>query len=330
MTNAGGSILDRAAARCAEVLSAAGLEDEPMAVVEGDDLLNRFPTWHRDGTPLIISRRVNPSTRSSIDWSGANVYLGARPIVEAMRGGARVVITGRVADASLTLGPACHAFGWSLNDWDRLAGASVAGHVIECGAQATGGLWHRWDEINDLAGIGYPIAELRDDGASLITKPEGSGGLVSVGTVSEQLVYEIDDPSRYRTPDVDVDLTSVQLESAGPDRVLIQGCRGQAPSDRLKVAAVYRDGWTASGMLAVVGRGAEAKARAAGRLILDRLRRSGHEPAESLVECLGAGGVVPGVLRNADPIVEVVLVVTVRAIPIGRKSRGFAGNLPRS
>src|SRR6185312_10869329 len=153
------------------------------------------------------------------------------------------------------------------------AGASVAGHLIECGAQATGGLWHGWDELDDLAGIGYPIADLRPDGSSVITKPAGTGGLVSVGTVSEQLVYEIDDPARYRTPDVDVDLTSVSLAEEGPDRVRVSGAEGQAPSDRLKMAAVYRDGWAASGILAVAGRGAEAKARRAGEVLLERVRR---------------------------------------------------------
>src|SRR5262249_22993408 len=141
----------------------------------------------------------------------ANAYLGARPIAQALTSGARIVVTGRVADASLTLGPACAHFRWTWDDWPRIAGASVAGHIIECGAQATGGLWHRWDEVDDLANVGYPIAEIRDDGSSVITKPPGSGGLVSAGTVAEQLVYEIDDPARYRTPDIDVDLTTVRL-----------------------------------------------------------------------------------------------------------------------
>ncbi len=242
----------------------------------------------------------------------ANAYLGARPIARALLEGADLVLTGRVADASLTLGPAAAHFGWAWDDWNRLAGGSVAGHMIECGAQATGGLWHRWDEVRDLADVGYPIAEVAEDGSSVITKPSGTGGLVSVGTVAEQLVYEIDDPARYRTPDVDVDLTTVALTPSGPDRVAVSGATGRPPSDRLKVAAVYRDGWTASGMLAVVGRGAEAKAHEAGAIILERVRRAGFELADSLVECLGAGGVVPGLLRPDAPVFEVMLRVTVR------------------
>ena len=176
----------------------------------------------------------------------------------------------------------------------------------------TGGLWHEWDQLPDLAGIGYPIAEVAGDGSSVITKPEGTGGLVSVGTVTEQLLYEIDDPARYRTPDVDVDFTTLRLAGQGPDRVAVRGATGRPPSDRLKLAIVYRDGWTASGMLAVVGRDAEKKARAAGALVLDRVRRAGFTVADSLVECFGAGDVVPGVGRPREAPWEVIVRVTVR------------------
>ena len=175
-----------------------------------------------------------------------------------------------------------------------------------------GALWHDWSALPDLAGIGYPIAELSADGSCTITKPAGTGGLVSVGTVTEQLLYEIDDPARYRTPDVDVNFTTVSITEQGRDRVACSGATGHAPSDRLKLVAVYRDGWTASGMLAVVGRDAEAKARSAGAIVLDRVRRAGVELADSLVECLGAGDVAPGVIRPAAPPFEVVLRVTVR------------------
>jgi hypothetical protein len=164
----------------------------------------------------------------------------------------------------------------------------------------------------DLAGVGYPIAEVSADGSAVITKPEGSGGLVSVATVSEQIVYEIDDPTRYRTPDVDVDLAATRLEEVGPDRVALAGTKGNPPGPGLKLSAVYRDGWTATGMVAVVGRDAVAKARAAGRLVLDRVARAGFELAGSLVEVLGGGDVVPGLFVPASPPFEVVLRVTVR------------------
>jgi len=312
VTNAGGLNPSACAARCGRVLADAGLGGVVVAVVEGDDILAHIPRWAADGVDLSHMETGRPIAEVADRLVCANAYLGARPIARGLNGGARVVVTGRVADASLTLGPAAAHFGWAWDDWARLAGASVAGHLIECGAQATGGLWHDWEHLPDPAGIGYPVAEVAADGSSVLTKPEGTGGLVSVGTVSEQLVYEIDDPSRYRTPDVDVDLTGVSLTQAGADRVAVRGAEGRPPSDRLKVAAVYRDGWAASGLLAVAGRGAEAKARAAGRVVLERVARAGFSPAESLVECLGAGDLVPGLLRPTEPPREVVLRVSVR------------------
>jgi hypothetical protein len=312
VTNAGGLNPRSCAGRCAEVLAKAGQGGHPLGVVTGDDLMGSIPDWIRANVDLSHMETGEPISTVADRLVSANVYLGAGPIAQALSGGARIVLTGRVADASLTLGPACAHFGWAWNDWPRLAGGSAAGHVIECGAQATGGLWHRWDQIPNLDEVGYPIAELEADGSSLITKAEGTGGLVSVGTVAEQIVYEIDDPACYRTPDVDVDLTSIALTDEGPNRVALRGATGRPPSDRLKVAAVYRDGWTASGLLAVVGRGAEAKAQAAGRIVLDRVRRAGFELAESLVECLGAGSVVPGVVRPQSPPFEIMLRVSVR------------------
>ena len=313
VTNAGGLNPPASAHRLRRgLLEHAGQGDVLLGTVTGDDVLNKIPEWVREGIPLAHLETGEPIASIAERLVSASAYLGARPIADALAQGARVLITGRVADASLTLGPACAHFGWAWDDWSRLAGATVAGHVIECGAQATGGLWHKWDEIEDLVGIGYPIAEVRDDGSSVITKPEASGGLVCAGTIAEQLVYEIDDPRRYRTPDVDVDFTTVTLAQDGPHRVAIRGATGQAPSDQLKVAAVYRDGWTASGLLAVVGKGAESKAHAAGWVVLERVKRAGVTLADSLVEVLGAGGVVPGVIRSPGPAFEVVLRVTVR------------------
>lgn len=312
VTNAGGLNPHACARRCAQGLEVAGQGAEPLGVVSGDDILGAIPGWIRENIELSHLETGEPITSVVDRLVSANAYLGAEPIARALAGGARIVVTGRVADASLTLGPACAHFGWAWDDWTRLAGGSAAGHVIECGAQATGGLWHRWDEVPDLENIGYPIAEIDAEGASVISKPEGTGGLVSVGTVAEQIVYEIDDPACYRTPDVNVDLTSIALTDLGENRVALQGATGRPPSDRLKVAAVYRDGWTATGMLAVVGSRAEDKARAAGRIVLERVRRAGFELADSLVECIGAGSVVPGVLPSLAPPLEVMLRVTVR------------------
>jgi hypothetical protein len=242
----------------------------------------------------------------------ANAYLGAAPIVMALRQGAAVVITGRVADASLTLAPAVHELGWSWGDWDRLAAGTVAGHLIECGAQVTGALWCNWQEAPDLAGVGYPIAEITADGQVTITKPSGSGGAVNLETVAEQLLYEVGDPSAYLTPDVVADFTSVRVEQAGRDEVRLSGARGKPATDSYKVSIAYRDGFASSGTLTIFGPEAPHKARRCGEMILERLKRAGAEPAQSYVECLGAGDCVPGVLRlHSDPP-EVVLRVAVR------------------
>lgn len=313
VTNAGGLNPGACASRCARSLAADGaLARALIGVVSGDDVLDLVPRWIEQGVDLSHLETGEPIGGVVGRLVSANVYLGAHSIAVGLRQGARIVVTGRVADASLTLGPAVARFGWSWEDWPRLAGASTAGHLIECGAQATGGLWSGWAELPDLAGIGYPIAEIAGDGSFAITKPPGTGGRVSVATVTEQLLYEIDDPSRYRTPDVDVDFTGITMAEQGPDRVAVAGASGGPPSDRLKLVGVYRDGWTASGMLAVVGRDAEAKARAAGEVVLERVRRAGYPLADSLVECLGAGDVACGVVRPASPPCEVVLRVTVR------------------
>jgi hypothetical protein len=312
VTNAGGLNPPSCSARCGQILEAAGMPEMPLGMVSGDDVLDRVPEWIDQGIDLSHLETRDAISTVKNRLVAANVYFGARGIAEALDGGARIVLTGRVADASLTLGPAITHFGWRWDDWNSLAGASAAGHLIECGAQATGGLWHRWDQLVDPAGIGYPIAEIESDGSCAIAKPPGTGGLVNVDTVAEQLLYEIDDPSCYHTPDVDVDFTGLEIKPAGSQRVSVKGAAGRPPTEKLKLVAVYRDGWTASGMLAVVGRNAEAKARAAGELVLERVRRSGVTIAASLVECLGAGDVAPGVLPPAAPPFEVVLRVTVR------------------
>ena len=312
VTNAGGLNPPACAARCGRILADGGMGRTLIGVVTGDDVLDRIPDWIGRGVDLAHLETGDPIAGIAGRLVAANVYLGAHLIAVGQRQGARIVLTGRVADASLTLGPAVAHFGWEWDDWRRLAGASTAGHLIECGAQATGGLWSGWAELPDYAEIGYPIAEIAEDGSFAITKPEGTGGRVSVETVTEQLLYEIDDPARYRTPDVDVDFTGLSMTEQGTDRVVVTGAAGRPPSDRLKLVGVYRDGWTASGLLAVVGRDAEAKARAAGRIILDRVKRAGYALEQTLVECLGAGDVACGIIRPTTPPSEVVLRITVR------------------
>jgi hypothetical protein len=325
VTNAGGMNPLACAAKARAILDAAGLGSYKIGVVTGDDLMPRLDDLLAAGHRLDHLDNGSPLSAIRDRVVSANAYLGSRPIVEALRQGANVVIIGRVADACLTVGPAVHEFGWAWEDWDRLASASVAGHVIECGAQATGGLWCNWQET-DLAEVGYPIAEFAPDGSFAVSKPPGSGGAVNRETVSEQLLYEVGDPAAYFTPDVVVDFTSVALAETGRDVVAVSAARGRPAPPRLKVSIAYRDGWAASGTLVIAGPGAASKARKCGEIILARLARAGARPERHLIECLGAGDSLPGVLPVVDAP-EVVLRVAVhdsRKAVVERFSRELA------
>jgi hypothetical protein len=312
ITNAGGMNPHGCAVRARALLDRAGLADRRIAVVSGDDLLPRLDELLAAGHALTHLDTGEPLSAVRSRVVSANAYLGSPPLVQALALGASVVITGRVADATLTLAPAVHEFGWRWDDWDRLAAGTIAGHLIECGAQATGALWCRWQEALDLANVGYPIAELEAGGDFTLTKPAGSGGAVNCETVAEQLLYEVGDPAAYLTPDVSADFTSISLTDTAPDAVRITGARGRPAPESYKVSIAYRDGFMASGTLVLAGPEAAAKARHCGAVILERLRRAGAVPQHSNIECLGAGDCVPGVLPAADEAPEVVLRVTVR------------------
>lgn len=312
VTNAGGMNPASCAARAQSILRDAGLGDRRVAVVTGDDLLPRLDDLLAAGHPLANLDTGEPLATVRDRVVSANAYLGARPIADALRLGASVVVTGRVADASLTVGPAMHALGWDWADLDRLCAATAAGHLIECGAQATGGLWTNWTAVPDLADVGYPVADLAPDGSFTIGKPAGTGGAVNVETVSEQLLYEVGDPAAYLTPDVTADFTTVALTETAPDVVTVTGARGKRATDSYKVSIAYRDGWASSGTLVLLGPDAERKARFAGRVLLDRLKAAGVTFPHTLVECLGAGDCVPGVVRPTAPPPEAVLRVAVR------------------
>ncbi len=307
ITNAGGMNPSACAARARELL-----KDQPFAVVTGDDLLPRLDQLLAEGHPFTNLDTGEPLAALRSRVVSDNAYLGARPIADALARGARVVITGRVADASLTLGPAVHELGWAWNDWDRLAAGTVAGHLIECGAQATGGLWCNWRDAPDLGNVGYPIAEIAPDGSMCLSKPPDTGGAVTVETISEQLLYEVGDPAAYLTPDVVADFTSVRLLPSGPDRVAINGARGRPATDSYKVSIAYRDGFTSSGTLVVFGPDAPEKGRRCGEMLLERVRRAGFDLERTNVECLGTGACAPGVVQPAASPPEVVLRVTVR------------------
>jgi hypothetical protein len=310
ITNAGGTNPRACARKAVDILKKDGLAERRVAVVAGDDLMPHLDRLAKAGHNLahLDTGESLETVRSRV--VSAHAYLGARPVAEALQLGASIVITGRIADASLAVGPILHEMGWGWEEWDRLASATVAGHLIECGAQATGGLWCRWEQVPDLAGIGYPIVEMNRDGAFVITKPEGTGGAVNRETVAEQLLYEVGDPAAYLTPDVVADFTSVSLHTAGPDQVQVSAARGRPATDTYKVSIAYRDGFMARGTLVVAGPNATAKARLCGNIIFDRLRRANCEPRRINVECLGAGDSLPGVLPAIDPP-EVVLSVAV-------------------
>ncbi|HET6574453.1 MAG TPA: acyclic terpene utilization AtuA family protein [Fimbriiglobus sp.] len=311
VTNAGGMNPHACGAKAKEVLAKHGLADHTVGVVSGDDLLPRLDDLLAAGHTLNHLDTGEPIAAVRSRVVSANAYLGAEPIADALKLGAAVVVTGRVADASLTVGPLAHEFGWGWQDWDRLAAATTAGHLIECGAQATGGLWVNADESTRLAEVGYPIAEVGEDGTFTITKPDGTGGAVNVETVSEQLLYEVADPARYYTPDVVADFTAPRLSVERADVVAVRGCSGHPATDTYKVSAAYRDGFMAAGTLVLAGPNATRKARLSGRIMLDKLRQAGFVFDHSHVEALGAGDCVPGVLPPADPP-EVVLRVAVR------------------
>ncbi|WP_425617125.1 acyclic terpene utilization AtuA family protein [Anatilimnocola sp. NA78] len=314
IANSGGINPLACAAAVAKVLAAEKLNDVPIAVVTGDDLLPHLDLILASGCELQNLETAEPlgtlGPRSRI--VSANAYLGAQPIVEALAGGARIVITGRVADASLTVAPLVHEFGWQWNDLPRIAAATVAGHLIECGAQVTGGYSTEWQQYH-LADVGYPIAEVNAAGETIITKPPGTGGKVTFRTVAEQLVYEIGDPQHYLTPDIDCDFTTVQLQDLGNDRVRVTGASGHVATDTYKVSLAYRDGFMASGQLLVYGLDCREKAQACGEMILSRVNAAGFSLSRTNIELIGQGAGVPGswFWRKYQPPGELMLRVTV-------------------
>lgn len=313
VTNAGGLNPHGCARAVARVLAEAGLAHVCIAAVSGDDLLPNLEAHLAAGESFAHFDTGVPLGDRRADVVSANAYLGARGIAEALARQAHIVITGRVADASLTVGPAVHEFGWDWSDHAGIAAATVAGHLIECGAQVTGGMYSGWKPDLDLRDVGYPIAVVSADGEVHITKPVGSGGVVSVETVAEQLVYEIGDPRHYLTPDVDADFSQVTLRQAAADAVEVFGAQGGPAPERYKVSLAYRDGYIVETTIVVAGRDAEAKARAAAEMVLHRARRSGLPLDQTHVECLGTGDVLPGVLPRIAGVPEVVLRLSARA-----------------
>jgi hypothetical protein len=259
-----------------------------VGIVLGDNILDSLDSVIGGGHPLKNMETGEAVTSVRDKVLSANVYFGAWPVVEALRQGAQIVITGRTTDTGLTLAPMIHEFGWKENDWDKIAAGTVAGHILECGAQSSGGNFAAdWKKVKDFANIGFPIAEAYPNGEFIITKHPGTGGLVNRQSVAEQLLYEIGDPKEYITPDCVADFTSIHLEDLGKDRVRVFGIKGRPATEFYKVSMSYNDGFSAMGSLTYTWPDAMDKAKMADKILRARLKKAGCVYEEMRTEYLG-------------------------------------------
>lgn len=290
IANAGGVNPTACADAILEAASRSGVRGKiRIGVVTGDDILDRLDELLAAGHELKNMDTGEPLANIRDRVLSANAYIGSTPIVQALQHGANVVVTGRSTDTALTMAPLRHEFGWAADDWNALAAGIVAGHILECGAQSSGGnCLHDWRTIPDLANVGYPIAEARADGTFVITKHPGTGGRVSVPSVTEQLVYEMGDPHAYITPDVVADFTSIRVAADGENRVRVHGITGGPPTPFLKVSIAYRAGYKAVGSLVYSWPDAMEKAQLADRVLRERLDNLGLQFDQVLSEFVGA------------------------------------------
>ena len=315
IANAGGVNPVACARAVLDVASKAGKAGTlRIGVVTGDDLLPRLDELLASGHPLTHMENGEPLSTVRDRVLSANAYIGSTPIVEALARGANVVVTGRSTDTALTMAPLRHEFGWGADEWDKLAAGIIAGHIIECGAQCSGGnCLHDWRSIPDLANIGYPIVEARADGTFTIVKHPRTGGRISVPSVAEQCVYEMGDPHSYITPDVVADFTTIHLADDGPNRVRVYGITGRPATDKLKVSIAYRSGYKAVGTLVYAWPDALEKAQLADRVLRERLDNMGLTFDSLLTEFVGVSA-AHGVLTTfTGEAPEVQLRVGVRS-----------------
>jgi hypothetical protein len=300
-----------------------------VGLITGDDILDRLDELLARGHDLRDLDTGRPLSDIRDRVRSANAYLGMAPVVEALRAGADIVITGRVTDTGLTLGPLAHELGWRTDDWDRIAAGTVAGHIIECGAQASGGnLLRDWERVRGLERVGFPVVEMGADGTFAVTKHPGTGGIVNVASVTEQLVYEMGDPKGYITPDGIADFTTIRLRQQGRDRVEVSGIKGAPRTAMLKVSIAYFYGYKAVGTLVYAWPDAFAKAKAADRVLRARLRDLGLEFEQVLTEFVGVNATHGRLAGAPDPDApEVQLRIGVRArdkAPVERFTREIA------
>ena len=305
VTNMGAANPAGAAVAIAETARRLGIPGLKIAAVTGDDVLEQVL-----GADLPILETGGRVAELGDRLISANAYLGATPIVEALSQGADIVVTGRVADPSLFLAPLIHEFGWAEDDWPQLGQGTVLGHLLECAGQVTGGYFADpgFKDVADLARLGFPLAEVRADGTAVLTKVEGSGGLVTPATCTEQLLYELHDPTRYLTPDVTADFSGVRFAADGRDRVRVAGGTGTMRPDGLKVSLGYRDGFIGEGQMTYAGPGCVARGRLALAIVAERLKLTGVQASELRFELIGvdavAGPAAP-VLRADPPEVRI-------------------------
>lgn len=312
ITNAGGVNPRGCAEALIETAREAGARGLKVAVIEGDDILDRLDELVGRGIGLENMETGEPLSAVRERVLAANVYIPSSAIADALGEGADIVLCGRSSDPGLVLAPMMHEFGWKEDDWDLLAAGTVAGHILECGAQCTGGNYSRWWEVPDFPNIGYPIAVAHPDGSFEVTKHPGTGGLVNVETVSEQLVYEMGDPGHYVSPDCTVDFTTVRVEQVGEDRVRVRGVKGGARTPTLKVSVNYHKGYKSSGRLTISGPHAIEKAEICAEMIWKRLAAVGYRYEETRTELVGVNSCHGDIVPLPEDPGEVVLRVGVR------------------
>lgn len=326
LTNAGGINPAGAAKDVIELAQRLGLQGLKVAVITGDDILPRLGELQNRGISLDHMETGENLGVIAEQILFANVYMGAQPMVKALEMGADVIITGRSADPAQFLAPLVFELGWSWDDWDRLSAGIVLGHLMECSAQSTGGNFSGdWWNIPGMERMGYPVAEVAENGEAILTKPEGTGGRVDVETVKEQLLYEVHDPSAYFTPDVVADFTSVRLQNIGQDQVFISGIKGKPRPAELKVSIGYSDGYLGEANIRYSWPDAMAKARKADEIIRKQLAMTGFRYEEILTEFIGYNSLTGSLAwEPGDELNEVGLRMAVRT-----KNKNDAARLPR-
>lgn len=286
-----------------------GIKGMRVGTVSGDDILDRIDELTDAGERFDNLESSTPFAEVREQISSANVYIGAQGIVQALEQGADIVITGRISDPSLALAPLIHEFGWSMDDYDKLSAGTVLGHLLECGNQSTGGNYTHWREVPDMANIGFPVAEAKADGSFVLTKHDNTGGMVTVETVTSQLLYELGDPENYMGPDCIADFTSIQIFQEGKDRVALSGIKGKAPTPTYKVSMSYQQGYKILTTLCIVGPDAIDKAHAVSDILFKRLEMHGFNiPKEDrFLELIGSNVLYQGLVPSNNHPHEIMM-----------------------